>query len=129
MDKEFEAQTFSKNPPKFGFVGLKTPGFLGDHFARVESSGDQNLTMFILQFHVFSVSTLQSHENPGFPLPLQNLARCDHAQMMERKILCRIALTRALYDQIRPCFFKKYFSNFVTFDPASTAPKIHLQRA
>ena len=27
--------------------------FLGDHFARVESSGDQNLTMFILHFHVF----------------------------------------------------------------------------
>ena len=46
------------NPLKFGFFGLKTPGFfrdfLGDHFARVESSGDQNLTMFILHFHVFS---------------------------------------------------------------------------
>jgi hypothetical protein len=29
--------------------------FLGDHFARVESSGDQNLTMFILYFHVFPI--------------------------------------------------------------------------
>ena len=27
--------------------------FLGDHFARVESSRDQNLTMFIVHFHVF----------------------------------------------------------------------------
>ena len=37
--------------------GLKTPGhfldFLGDHFARVESSGDQHLTVFILHFHDF----------------------------------------------------------------------------
>ena len=27
--------------------------FIGDHFARVESSGDQNLTMSILDFYVF----------------------------------------------------------------------------
>ena len=36
------------------FCSLKTPAFfrnlLGDHFARVESSGDQNLTKFILDF-------------------------------------------------------------------------------
>ena len=38
--------------------------------------------------------------------------------MIERKILCRIALTRALYDQIRPYFFQKCVSNF---DPPSTA--------
>ena len=46
------------NPLKIGFFRLKTRGnvrdFLGDHFARVESSGDQNLTMFTLDFHVFS---------------------------------------------------------------------------
>ena len=44
----------------------------------------------------------KSHENPSFPLPLQNPFPWDHAQMIERKILFRIALTRALYDQIRP---------------------------
>ena len=50
------------SPLKIRFFGLKTPGifrdFLGDHFARVESSGDQNLTMFILHFHVFFVGCL-----------------------------------------------------------------------
>ena len=32
--------------------------------------------------------------------------------MIERKILFRIALTRALHDQIRPYFFQKYVSDF-----------------
>ena len=43
------------NPLKKMFFLLKTPDFfrdfLGDLFARVESSGDQNLTRFILHFH------------------------------------------------------------------------------
>ena len=101
-------RTFSIIPLTVCFFELKTPGkireFLGDHFARVESSGDQNLTMFILHFHVFSHfrPPQKGHENPRFPFPLQNLVPWDHAQMIERKILCRIALTRALYDQIRP---------------------------
>ncbi len=43
-----------------------------------------------------------SYENPRFPLPLQIKDSLDHAQMIEREILCRIALTRVLYDQIRP---------------------------
>ena len=50
-------RTFSIIPLKNLFFDLKTPGnfreFLGDHFARVESSGDQNLTMFMLHFQVF----------------------------------------------------------------------------
>ena len=53
------ARTFLIIPLTIRFFRLKTPGnfrdFLGDHFARVESSGDQNLTMFILHFHVFSI--------------------------------------------------------------------------
>ena len=40
--------------------------------------------------------------------------------MIERKILFRIALMRALYDQIRPYFFQKYVSNF---DPPQYRPK------
>ena len=40
--------------------------------------------------------------------PLENPDPWDHAQMIERTILFRIALTRALYDQIRPEFFQKY---------------------
>ena len=51
------ARTFSILPLQIGFFRLKTPGhfrdFLGDHFTRVESSGNPNLTMFILDFHVF----------------------------------------------------------------------------
>ena len=40
------------------------------------------------------------------------------ALLVERKI----ALTRALYDQIRPQFLQNYFSNFVTFDPTQYRP-------
>ena len=42
------------------------------------------------------------HKKPTLKNPLENPDPWDHAQMIERKILCRIALTRALYDQIRP---------------------------
>ena len=44
----------------------------------------------------------KKHEKPTLKNPLENPDPWDHAQMIERKILCRIALTRALYDQIRP---------------------------
>ena len=75
--------------------------------------------MFILSFMFFPILDPQkSHENPRFLKLLQNLVPRDHAQMIERKILCRIALKRPLYDQIRPYFFQKYASNF---DPPSTA--------
>ena len=57
MDQEFSTPKKLIIPLKIRFFRLKTPGnfrdFLGDHFARVESSGDQNLTMFTLDFHVF----------------------------------------------------------------------------
>jgi|OM-RGC.v1.031033176 hypothetical protein len=79
-------------PLTIRFFGLNIFGifrdFLGDHFARVESSGDQTLTMLILDFHVFFSPIFdppKNHENPRFPLPLQNLAPWDHAQMIERK--------------------------------------------
>ena len=48
------------------------------------------------------LTPLEKHENPPQTDPLENLSPWDHAQMIERKILFRIALTRALYDQIRP---------------------------
>ena len=44
----------------------------------------------------------EKHENPPWTTPSENLSPWDHAQMIERKILFRIALTRALYDQIQP---------------------------
>ena len=50
-------RTFLIKPLKIWFFRLKTPGFfrdfLGDHFARVESSGNPNLTIFISISHVF----------------------------------------------------------------------------
>ena len=53
---------------KFGFFGLTTPGnfrdFLGDQFARVESSGDQNPTMPILHFHVLFFCILDPPKVP-----------------------------------------------------------------
>ena len=61
----------------------------------------------------------KKHKNPPLKNPLENPDPWDHAQMIERKILFRIALKRALYDQIRPQFFQKCVS---IFDPPSTAP-------
>ena len=52
----------------------------------------------------------KSHTNPRFPLPLQNLVPWHHAQMIERTILCRIALTRALYS-VRPNPTLFFFKN------------------
>ena len=56
MDSESETQTFSKTTLNFKGFDLKTPGIfqdlLGEKFALIESSGDQNLTNFILHFHV-----------------------------------------------------------------------------
>ena len=43
--------------------------------------------------------------------------------MIERKILCRIALTRAPETQTRPYFFQKIFSIFVNFDPRGLCSK------
>ena len=48
----------------------------------------------------------EKHENPPPPHPSEIQKPWDHAQMIERKILFRIALTRALYDQIRHYFFR-----------------------
>ena len=74
--------------------------------------------MLILHFHVCLYLRPPKKVISKFSKTLQNLVPWDHAQMIERKILCRIALTRALYDQIRPQFFQKYVSNF---DPPRTA--------
>ena len=56
--------------------------------------------------------TLKKHENPPWTTPPETPQTWDHAQMIERKILFGIALTRALYDQIRPYFFQKYGPTF-----------------
>ena len=79
------AQTFSICFLKFDFFGVNPPGnfrdLLGDHFARVESSGDQNLTMFILHFHVFplcdlqKVMKIQDFVSPFKPLPPGTMPR------------------------------------------------------
>ena len=53
----------------------------------------------------------KNYKNPPLTSPHKNLLPWDHAQMIERKILYKIALTRAPYDQIRPWFFLKYFSD------------------
>ena len=66
--------------------------------------------MFFQMFRKFCFADcwpLNKHENPPLTNPLENPDPWDHAQMIERKILFRIALTRALYDQIRPYFFLK----------------------
>ena len=52
-----DSEPFSIIPLNIRFFERKTldnfRNLLGDHFARVESSGDQNLSMFILHFDVF----------------------------------------------------------------------------
>ena len=57
------------NPLKIWFFDLKTPGFfrdfLGDHFARVERSGDQNLTMLIRESSNNIFKNEKNHENAG----------------------------------------------------------------
>ena len=44
----------------------------------------------------------KKHENPPRTTPPEIQEPWDHAQMIERKIMFRVALTRAPYDHIRP---------------------------
>ena len=64
----------------------------------------------------------KKYENPPLENPQENLFSWDHAQIVERKILYRIALTRAPETQTRPYFFQKYFPNFVNFDRPQNSP-------
>ena len=71
------------------FVGREPTWFLGivgsDRFARVDSSGDQNPTIFVPHLHVFvELGPPLKIMNPDFFKPLQNLVPWDHAQMIER---------------------------------------------
>jgi len=77
------------------FLELKNPGNFrdvwGDHFAWVESSGDQNLTMFVLHFHAFLHfwPPQKAHKNERFSKTLQTPAPWDHAQTIELEKLYR----------------------------------------
>ena len=73
----------------------------------------------------FKVKVQAKFKSTPLKNPLESLAFWDHAQMIERKILFRIALTRALYDQIRPHIFQKYCSNFDPPVQPKTTPKTH----
>ncbi len=90
----------------WGFLGWTSPGFfwifLRDQFALIESSGDQNLTMFILHFHFFFHLRPPQIQKSPLTDPHKNPDPWDHAQMIEHTILCRIALTRAPETQTRP---------------------------
>ena len=93
---------------KIKFTRLKTPGFFSGFFRRsfctyreLQKPKSDHVHPGFSYFFPF-LTPQKSHENPSFPFPLQNPFSWDHAQMIERKILFRIALTRALYDQIRP---------------------------
>ena len=66
----------------------------------------------------------QEYKNPPLTEPHKNLSSWDHAQMIERTILCRIALTRALYDQISSLLNPQYHPKHSTF---RWNTKIHLQ--
>ena len=66
---------------------------------------------------LLSICDLPKKQKSPLTDPHKNPDPWDHAQMIERKILCRIALTRAPETQTRPYFFQKYFSIFVNFDP------------
>ena len=61
--------------------------------------------VFVEKFKLFFSRICVPPENmkihPGRP-PTEIQEPWDHAQMIERKLLCRIALTKALYVQIRP---------------------------
>ena len=99
---------FFKKILKCWVFGLKTPRFVSGFFRRSFCEGRELRRSKSDHVHpAFScffpfLTPQKSHENPRFSKTVQNLAPWDHAQMIERKILCRIALTRALYDQIRP---------------------------
>ena len=84
---------------------IQEAGWVGILWGLSRSFGAHTVTIFFEKCKLFFSRIFdppEKHENPPPPHPPENLSPWDHAQMIERKILFRIALTRALYDQIRP---------------------------
>ena len=108
-------RTGGPGPPgraRFGIFGPKTRG--GPCADLPRSSGiifspkNRHPTMFVNDFHIFFKKRVrQNHENQTFRVSLKPQGPRDRACGKEREILCRIALTRALYDQMAPqlCHF------------------------
>ena len=64
----------------------------------------------------------KKYKNPPLTNPLENPDPWDHAQTIEREILFRIALTRALYDQMAPQLCLFYISAKFDFRPTAPMP-------
>ena len=96
-----------KKGPKSGFSVRKPAGDLAptcpDHLvslpARKNDIQPSSLTIFIL---FSNKKTKQKHENQAFRASLKPQGPRDLPCVKEREIKFRIALTRALYDQMAP---------------------------
>ena len=89
----------------FGFFWPKPPrdpsDDLGRSFGIIFSSKFQHQTMWVNHFHVFCLlEGPTKHENRTFRASLEPWGHRDPPYVQERQILFRIALTRALYDQM-----------------------------
>ena len=65
-------------------------------------------TMFVNEFHICFKKIKNTHGNQTFLAPLKPQGPRDRACGKEREILFRIALTRALYDQMAPQLYPFY---------------------
>ena len=96
------------------------------------SSQNRNPTIFVNHSHISFKNKLKKNENQTFRASLKPQGPRDRACVKERKILFRIALTRALCDQMAPVIpilrsrktqkFLKFF--FLRFGPFRNTERI-----
>ena len=78
-------------------------------------SGRRNISEVFQVFLYFEHGLPGNHENTTFRAVLEPWGPRDRPWIQERKILFRIALTRALYDQMAPQLCHFYISATVDF--------------
>ena len=111
--------------PTIGIFGPKTRG--GPCADLPRSSGiifspkNRHPTMFVNDFHTFHKTNQNNHENRTFRASVEPQGPRDLPCVKERKNIFRIALTRALYDQMTPQLYQFYV-------PENTSKKIFCKR-
>ena len=111
----FPVRKFEKTSEAFPKFCWWEIGSSGNHAKMIFRWSGQNTISEVYFYFFFCQMTPGNHENTTFQTFLEPWGPRDPPWMQERKILFRIALTRALYDQMAPQLCHFYISATVDF--------------
>ena len=115
-----EDQTSMMSGPKIEKIWEVSQVIFGGNVALEKSSKNNFPVVWVINFRSLSSFFFEkwlpeNHENTTFQTFLEPWGPRDRPWIQERKILFRIALTRALYDQMAPQLCRFYISATVDF--------------